>query len=103
MLGKVASFFNNGNSSSHLDHFEKAYDLLSDESIVELTWKVLFALAQSYGERGNLSKAKNFVIYTRDIINLIAENIEPTQFKTAYLKKEERRTAMDKLVELERV
>lgn len=103
LLGMVSSSFDSGSSSSHLKHFEKAYDLLSDESIVELTWKVLFALAQSYGERGNLSKAKNFVIYSRDIINLIAENIEPTQFKTAYLQKEERRAAMDKLVEIERV
>ena len=103
LLGKVSSFTDNDSLSSPLDHFEKAYDLLSDESIVELTWKVLFALAQSYGERGNVSKAKDFIIYTRDIIYLIAENIETTQFKTAYLQKEERRAAMDKLVELERV
>jgi tetratricopeptide (TPR) repeat protein len=103
MLGKVSSFLDDESTLSQLDHFEKAYELLSDESIVELTWQVLFALAKSYGERGNISKAKNFIIYTRDIINLIAENIETTQFKTAYLQKDERKAAMDKLVELERV
>jgi len=103
LLGKVATFFDEGSSGSHLEHFEKAYDLLSNESIVEITWKVLFELAQSYGKRGNMSKAKDFIVYTRDIITLIAENIESTQFKTAYLQKEERRIAMEELLELERV
>jgi tetratricopeptide (TPR) repeat protein len=103
MLGRVSSFIDDNSTLTQLDHFEKAYELLSDESIVELTWQVLFALAQSYGERGNIGMAKNFIIYTRDIINLIAENIQTTQFKTAYLQKDERRAAMDKLVELERV
>jgi len=103
LLGKVATFFDKGSSWSHLEHFEKAYELLSNESIVEITWKVLFELAQCYGKRGNISKAKDFIIYTRDIITLIAENIESTQFKTAYLQKEERRVAMDELLELERV
>jgi tetratricopeptide (TPR) repeat protein len=103
LLGKVSSFLDDDSTLSQLDHFEKAYELLSDESIIELTWQVLFALAKSYGERGNISKAKNFIIYTRDIINLIAENIETTQFKTAYLQKDERKAAMEKLVELERV
>jgi tetratricopeptide (TPR) repeat protein len=103
MLGKVSSFIDDDSTLSQLDHLEKAYALLSDESIVELTWQVLFALAQSYGERGNIGKAKNFIIYTRDIINLIAENIQTTQFKTAYLQKDERRAAMEKLVDLERV
>ncbi len=103
LLGKVSSFVDDDSTLSQLDHFEKAYELLSDESIVELTWQVLFALAKSYGERGNIGKAKNFIIYTRDIINLIAENIQTTQFKTAYLQKDERRAAMEKLIELERV
>ena len=103
LLGKVATFFDKGSSWSHLEHFEKAYELLSNECIVEITWKVLFELAQCYGKRGNISKAKDFIIYTRDIITLIAENIESTQFKTAYLQKEERRVAMDELLELERV
>ncbi|UCH64867.1 MAG: tetratricopeptide repeat protein, partial [Ignavibacterium sp.] len=102
MLGRISSFIDDDSALSQLDHFEKAYELLSDESIVELTWQVLFALAKCYGDRGNIYKAKNFIIYTRDIINLIAENIQTTQFKTAYLQKDERKAAMDKLVELER-
>jgi len=100
LLGKVALLHNSDNSSSPIEHFEKAYEFLSNESIVELTWKVLFALAETYTERGNFNKAKNFIIYARDIIYLIAENIETTQFKTAYLQKEERRAAIEILEKL---
>jgi serine/threonine protein kinase/tetratricopeptide (TPR) repeat protein len=103
LFGIVSSMHVTDDTLSPVEHFEKAYELLSDESIVELTWKVLFALFESYKERGNFNKAKNFIIYARDLIYLIAENIETTHFKTAYLQKEERRTAIEKLEKLQKV
>lgn len=101
LLGLVARYFSYDNSSPAIEHFEEAYELLEEEGIVELTWKVLFALAETYSERGNFNKAKNFIVYMRDLINLIAENIETTQFKTAYLQKEERLKAMQKLEKIQ--
>ncbi|MFC2094657.1 protein kinase [Bacteroidota bacterium] len=103
LFGIVSSMHVTDDSLSPVEHFERAYELLADESIVELTWKVLFALAESYTERGNFNKAKNFIIYARDIIYLIAENIETTHFKRAYLQKEERRTAIEILEKLHNV
>jgi len=103
LLGKVSSINGRNDSSSSIEHYEKAYELLSDASIIELTWKVLFALAESYTKRGNFNKAKNFIIYARDLIYLIAENIETTHFKTAYLQKEERRAAIEILEKLHNV
>jgi serine/threonine protein kinase/tetratricopeptide (TPR) repeat protein len=101
LLGRISSESGTSSSQSPVKHFEKVYDLLSNESLVELTWKALFALAETYTERGNFNKAKKFVIYARDLINLVAENIETTHFKTAYLQKEERRDAMEKLDKLQ--
>ncbi len=103
LLGKVSFLNGHNDSSSSIEHYEKAYALLAEESIVELTWKVLFALAETYTKRGNFNKAKNFIIYARDLIYLIAENIETTHFKTAYLQKEERRTAIEILEKLHNV
>jgi serine/threonine-protein kinase len=103
LLGEVSASNGLNDSSSSIEHYEKAYALLAEESIVELTWKVLFALAETYNERGNFDKAKNFIIYARDFIYLIAENIETTHFKTAYLQKEERRTAIEILEKLNNV
>jgi len=103
LYGIISSIHVTDDTLLPIEHFEKAYELLSDESIVELTWKVLFALFETYNERGNFNKAKNFIIYARDLIYLIAENIETTQFKTAYLQKEERRTAIEILEKLHNV
>ena len=103
LFGIVSSSHVTDDTLSPIEHFEKAYALLAEESIVELTWKVLFALFETYNERGNLIKAKNFIIYARDLIYLIAENIETTHFKTAYLQKEERRTAIEILEKLHNV
>jgi serine/threonine protein kinase/tetratricopeptide (TPR) repeat protein len=100
LFGIVSSRHVTDDTLSPVEHFEKAYALLAEESIVELTWKVLFALFEIYNERGNFNKAKNFIIYARDLIYLIAENIETTQFKTAYLQKEERRAAIEILEKL---
>ncbi len=103
LFGIVSSRYVTDDTHSPIEHFEKAYALLAEESIVELTWKVLFALAETYTQRGNFNKAKNFIIYARDLIYLIAENIETTHFKTAYLQKEERRTAIEILEKLHNV
>jgi serine/threonine protein kinase len=80
-----------------LEHFEKAYDLIKDESIFELTWKVLFAISELYLERGNLNKAKRYIVYTRELIYFIAEKIESHRLRAAYLKHNERISVLEKL------
>ncbi len=95
--GRLSLLSNSGNSSTSIEYFERAYNYLVDQSIVELTWKVLLSLAEVYTIRGLHNKAKKFIFYARDLINLIAENIESTQLKSAYLQQEERKTALEKL------
>jgi tetratricopeptide (TPR) repeat protein len=101
LLGIVSSRHITDNTLSSIEHFEKAYELLADESIVELTWKVLYSLAVEYSKRGNINKAKDFIMYSRDLLYLIAENIESTNFKTAYLQKDERRKSIEQLEKLQ--
>jgi tetratricopeptide (TPR) repeat protein len=101
LLGVVSSKYITDDTLSAFEHFERAYELLSRESIIELTWKVLYSLAMEYSRRGNMNKAKNFIIYSRDLIFLIAENIESTNFKTSYLQKEERRNSIEQLEKLQ--
>ncbi len=80
-----------------LVYFEKAYDLIKDEYINELTWKVLFEISELYIERGNLTKAKYFVTYTRELIYFIAEKIESPHLRAAYLRNHERMNTLKKL------
>lgn len=80
-----------------LDHFEKAYELLKDENVIELTWKVLFAISELYIERGNLNKAKRYIVYAREIIYFLAERIESHRLRAAYLHQKERLSTLRKL------
>jgi len=80
-----------------LVYFEKAYDLIKDEHISELTWKILFEISDLHIERGNFQKAKFFVTYTRELIYFIAEKIESPQLRAAYLRNGERLTTLKKL------
>ena len=96
-LGKISKNSNSEKLSSPLTYFEKAYDLIKDEYISELTWKVLFEISDLYIERGNLSKAKYFVTYTRELIYYIAEKIESPQLRAAYLRSRERLITLKKL------
>ena len=80
-----------------LVYFEKAYDLIKDEYINEVTWKVLFEISELYIERGNLTKAKYFVTYTRELIYFIAEKIESPHLRATYLQNSERMNTLKKL------
>ena len=79
-----------------LEHLEKAYELVKDESLSELTWKILLAISEIYIERGNYSKAKAFTIYGKELIYFISENIELPRLRAAYLKQQERLKAIQK-------
>jgi serine/threonine protein kinase/tetratricopeptide (TPR) repeat protein len=96
-LGIIAKKFNHEKLLPPLIYFEKAYELIKDESISELTWKVLYEILLQYFERGNLRKAKDFVTYTRELIYLISEKMESPRMRAAYLRHPERFEALKKL------
>src|SRR4030066_260555 len=60
-LGIISKNFTSDSLLPSLVYFEKAYELIKDENISELTWKVLYEISELYIERGNLNKAKHFV------------------------------------------
>ncbi len=96
-LGIISKNIKSDKLLSPLVYFEKAYDLIKDEYINEVTWKVLFEISELYIERGNLTKAKYFVTYTRELIYFIAEKIESPHLRAAYLRNHERMNTLKKL------
>ena len=94
-LGIIAK--NYSSDKSPLEYFERAYELLKDENVIELTWKVLFAISDLYIERGNLNKAKRYIVYAREIIYFLAERIESHRLRAAYLHQKERLSTLRKL------
>ena len=85
LLGMISENFESELLSAPLSHFERAYDLLKDQSITEYTWKTLLKIAEIYTSRGNLNKAKEYYLYARELINFIAENIQSPQLRNSFL------------------
>ena len=98
LFGKIAYHTQNENLKSPIEYFERAYNLIEDESISELTWKVLFTIAETYWERGNFHKAKKPRHYAYELINMIGENITSNKIRSAYFNHPERKKALEKLV-----
>jgi serine/threonine protein kinase/tetratricopeptide (TPR) repeat protein len=97
LFGKIAYYTQNENLKSPIEYFESAYNLIEDESISELTWKILFTIAETYWERGNFHKAKKPRHYAYELINMIGENITNNKIRSAYFKHPERKKALEKL------
>ncbi len=85
---------------SPLEYFDSAFSKLENESINELTWKVLLAIAEIYTERGNYHKAKKPRLYALELINLIADSITNTRIRLKYLEKKDRKEALELLKQL---
>ncbi len=98
LFGKIAYHTQNENLKSPIEYFERAYNLIEDESISELTWKILFTIAETYWERGNFHKAKKPRHYAYELINMIGENITSSKIRSAYFNHPERKKALEKLV-----
>ncbi len=96
-LGIISKNFTSDKLLPPMMYFEKAYELIKDESVMELTWKVLYEISELYIDRGNLNKAKYFVTYARELIYYIAERIESPRLRAAYLRQEERLNTLKKL------
>lgn len=98
LLGRISYFTRSEKLNSPLEYFENAYSLIEDKSIQEITWKILFSIAEIYWERGNYHKAKTPRIYAFELINMIADGISDVKIKNAYLNKPVRKKAIDKLL-----
>jgi len=97
LLGIVITLDPSLDTKSPFDYFNLAYNEISNTYITELTWKILYALTNSYYSRGNLKKAFEFGKYALTLINFIAENIKDFRLRSIYLETEERREALEKL------
>ena len=98
LFGRIAYFTQNENLKSPLEYFESAYNLIEEESISELTWKILFTIAETYWERGNFYKAKKPRHYAYELVNMIGENITNNKIRSAYFNNPERKKAIEKLI-----
>ncbi len=95
LAGKVDAQFQDENAKQFMEYYETAYNLISEISITELTWKILFDLYLVYLERGNVSRIDEFKNYTKQTIFYIADQFKSVKLKKIYLQKPERKKVLD--------
>lgn len=59
LLGKIAKAKPEIENIPAIKNFEKAFEIIENESVTELTWKILFEITNLYWERGNINKSKS--------------------------------------------
>lgn len=97
LLGKIAVVIKDENLKSPIDYFEYAYSLIENQSISELTWKILYGLADAFWERGNFHKAKKPRLYAIELLEMISEHIIDNKIRAAYKARKDRKQALEKL------
>jgi len=100
LLGKLVNQERIDGYNSSIEYFESAFNQLENESISELTWKILVAITELYFERGNYHKAKRPRLYAMELINMILESISNPRIRNKFLEKKERKEALELLKQL---
>ena len=65
-LGMISKNHESDKLSSPLMHFEKAYDLIKDENVSELTWKVMYEISQNYMLKGVILQKQNDLSFMQE-------------------------------------
>jgi tetratricopeptide (TPR) repeat protein len=87
----------NDSAGNSIDYLIEAHKFISEFSITELTWQVLFRLAVIYYDRGNFSKSKEFNKYAVSVLDYVFNNIKNSKLKKHVMNRFDRKEAYSKL------
>ncbi len=85
ILGICAGSKNGEGLEKPIVAFKRGMDILAKEPIAEITWKLAYALAGEYYNRGQRDRAKEYLIKTRLIVQFFLSRISSDQLKSSYL------------------
>ena len=88
---------NKDSAGNPVDYLMDAYGFISEFSITELTWKVLYKLAVIYYERGNFPKSKEFNLYAVSVLDYIFNNCKSQKIRRYVSERIDRKEAYDRL------
>jgi serine/threonine protein kinase len=95
-LGLIINQTGNHDDDDHpSSYYLKAYAILEELCISEMTWKTLITLADFYYSRGNTLRAEEHAYFSRTLLEHITEKIGVEALKNFYLDKKEVRAALE--------
>jgi tetratricopeptide (TPR) repeat protein len=93
---------NRSSFGNPIDYLLEAFEYINESSITELSWKVLYRLAEIYYERGNYSKSEEFNSYAISVLNYIFNNIKSEKIKSIIMDSPERKEVYQRLLIMQR-
>ena len=93
---------NKNSFGNPIDYLMEAFKYINESSITELSWKVLFKLAEIYFERGNYSKSEEFNSFAISVMNFIFNNINNENIKSFLMESSERKEVYQNLLNMQK-
>jgi len=85
ILSNISASSEDFNLKPNLIYLQKAIDIIENESISEITWKVLSQFAKELNERGNTKKSEEYANYAKSLLQLNNNNLRNEKLKNYYL------------------
>jgi serine/threonine protein kinase/tetratricopeptide (TPR) repeat protein len=78
-------------------HFKQGLQLIQDEALGEVSWKLAYAIAKEYAQRGQREKAERNYVNTRLIIEHFASQIKSPRLREQYLSVDEKAEVLSEI------
>lgn len=80
-----------------LNQFNNAFKIIKDHHVSDLTWKVCYQIGKAYLKRGLNSKAKEFLIPTKKILNHFAASFTDESIRNHFLNNYDRKITIEEV------
>lgn len=90
LLGMIATSSPASTSEKVLTIFRKGLDAIAEEPVMEITWKLAFALGQEFRKRGQAIKAQESFTKARLVLRYFLAQFTSSELKNSYLMVENR-------------
>lgn len=101
-VGKISFSTTGLVEKSGITYYQTAFEKIKNESTTEITFTILFSLAECYVERGLVNKAKSYINYARAVLQYFTDNIEYEDLKKMYSEQKERSEIVKLLIDWEK-
>jgi tetratricopeptide (TPR) repeat protein len=85
LLGMIAAVKPDAVPEKAIVYFKRGMEAIAKEPVSEITWKLAYALAHEYYERGQHERAKEFLVKTRLVLKFFLSHFRSDEMKQRYL------------------
>ncbi len=85
LLGIIANVCSDAVPEKAIVYFKRGMDAIAKEPVCETTWKLAYALAHAYHERGQYERAREFLTKARLVLKYFLSHFRSDELKRKYL------------------